>query len=134
MPVFHLQQRMLALLLLVNITLAVRFSFSIQEVMVGTTRDISEDDLVLAIAFNTGSSSNNRTWSLGSVEANDTIKWNNLTQEIDVPASASNLSVAIGILNTPDEDEATITETSNRKQIPCLNLIDANSFKFSCKA
>jgi hypothetical protein len=125
---------MLALLLLVNITLAVRVSFSIQEIIVGTTRDISEDDLVLAIAFNTGSSSNNRTWSLGSVEENDIIKWNNLTQEIDVPASASNLSVAIGILNTPDEDEATITETSNRKQIPCPNLIDANSFKFFCKA
>ncbi|KAF1849197.1 uncharacterized protein K460DRAFT_428660 [Cucurbitaria berberidis CBS 394.84] len=114
MPGLRLQHQLLGFLLLVNMALAGRFSFSIQEIIVGVTRDFKEDDLVLAIAATTGSTPSNNTWSLGSVEANDIIKWNNLTHEIEVPVSASNLSVAIGIMNTPNGTEVTVQNATSQ--------------------
>jgi len=108
MSSFTLQKVLLSLLLLANVAIAVRFSFTIQEVHVGVTRDLQEDDLLLVIASTAGSNTIKNSWLVGEVEAdaivaaNDTVKY---TQEIDVPDSASNLSVAIGGLNTDDEDE-----------------------------
>ncbi|KAI4625142.1 uncharacterized protein J4E87_004988 [Alternaria ethzedia] len=108
MSSFTLQKALLSLLLLANVAIAVRFSFTIQEVHVGVTRDLQEDDLLLAIASTAGSNTIKNSWLVGEVEAdaivaaNDTVKY---TQEIDVPDAASNLSVAIGGLNTDDEDE-----------------------------
>jgi len=108
MSSFTLQKVLLSLLLLANVAIAVRFSFTIQEVHVGVTRDLQEDDLLLAIASTAGSNTIKNSWLVGEVEAdaivaaNDTVKY---TQDIDVPDAASNLSVAIGGLNTDDEDE-----------------------------
>jgi hypothetical protein len=103
-------KQLFALLLLANLAFAVRFSFQIKEINVQVTRDFIEDDLVLAVASNTGSANLSSNWPLGSVESNDTITWNNLTQEVDVPATAANLSMAFGIANTPDNTEAKMTE------------------------
>lgn len=111
MPGFHLHHLLLAFLLMANMTLAGRFRVSIQEIVVGTTRDFSEDDLLLAVAATTGFGTNNKTWLLGSAKGGDIIKWDNLTQDVEVPASASNLSVAIGVLNDPDGDEKTAIGT-----------------------
>ena len=108
MSSFTLQKVLLSLLLLANVAIAVRFSFTIQEVDVVVTRDISEDDLLLAIASTAGGNTIKDSWPVGSVEAdtivppNDTVKY---MQEIDVPESALNLSVAIGGFNTNDTDE-----------------------------
>jgi len=108
MSSFTLQKVLLSLLLLANVAIAVRFSFTIQEVDVVVTRDISEDDLLLAIASTAGGNTIKDSWPVGEVEAdtivppNDTVKY---MQEIDVPESALNLSVAIGGFNTNDTDE-----------------------------
>ncbi|KAF2128128.1 hypothetical protein P153DRAFT_358248 [Dothidotthia symphoricarpi CBS 119687] len=115
MPVVHLQLQLLSFLLLANLAFAGLFSFSIQEISVGETRGRGEDYLILAIASTTGSSTNNKTWPLTAVVQNQTIKWTNLTQEIQVlPASVSNLSVAIGIMNNPDDDAASAVETTSQ--------------------
>jgi len=125
MSSFTLQKVLLSLLLLANVAIAVRFSFTIQEVHVGVTRDLQEDDLLLVIASTAGSNTIKNSWLVGEVEAdaivaaNDTVKY---TQEIDVPDSASNLSVAIGGLNTDDEDE----ELAFSKQFVDMCPITAN--------
>lgn len=96
---------LLCLLYLTNLAIAVKYRFSIQEVRIASTRDIDEDDVLLVVASFSGTTNNTNNWSLGSVEDGASIKWDNLTQEIDVPSQAANLSVAIGISNTPDQDE-----------------------------
>ncbi|KAH6861041.1 hypothetical protein BKA58DRAFT_44965 [Alternaria rosae] len=108
MSSFTLQKVLLSLLLLANVAIAVRFSFTIQEVHVGVTRDVSEDDLLLAIASTADNTTTKNSWLVGEVHADDIIAANDTVkyvQEVDVPDSASNLSVAIGGLNTDDEDE-----------------------------
>ena len=95
MPLSTLQGLLLSLLLLANVAIAGRYSFIIKEVRVEEVRDVNEDDLLLAIASTTGNNTD-------IVKPNDTVEF---TQEIDVPATASNLSVAIGGLNTDDADE-----------------------------
>ncbi|KAJ4409009.1 hypothetical protein N0V91_002823 [Didymella pomorum] len=57
------------LLFMVNLTLAVGFSFSIKDITVGRTRDLTEDDLVLVMASNTGASNYSNVFFLGPVEA-----------------------------------------------------------------
>jgi hypothetical protein len=99
-------QQLLRILLLVNVALASRFSFAIQEIDVRETLGLTEDTLVLALASTTGYGTLNKTWSLGVVKQNSTIKWNNLTQEVEVPASASNLSIALGVFNHPNRDDS----------------------------
>ncbi|CAO2658243.1 Nn.00g059660.m01.CDS01 [Neocucurbitaria sp. VM-36] len=89
-------------------TLASRFRVIIQDIAVGVTRDIEEDDLILAISTTTGFGTLNNTWPLKSVYAGDIIAWDNLTHEVEVPDNASNLSVAIGVLNDEDGDEDSI--------------------------
>jgi hypothetical protein len=95
---------LLGILFLTNLTLAGRYRFGIQEIDVGLPRDLKEDDLLLVIASTSGSGNNSKTWSLGTAVENSTIKWTNLTQEIEVPAKAANLSVAIGVFNSPGGD------------------------------
>ncbi|RYN23433.1 hypothetical protein AA0112_g9341 [Alternaria arborescens] len=108
MPLSTFQGLLLSLLLLANVAIAGRYSFIIKEVRVEEVRDVSEDDLLLAIASTTGNNTIKNSWLVGKVHAggvvkpNDTVKF---TQEIDVPATASNLSVAIGGLNTDDANE-----------------------------
>lgn len=109
-------QSILSSLLLIHMTVAVRFSFSIKDITVGRTRDLKEDDLVLAIASNTGVGNYSNVFFLGPIEADQSIKWTNLTQEIDVPTDARNISVALGITNTADATEANITETADSKR------------------
>jgi hypothetical protein len=115
-----------ALLLLVNLTVAVRFSFSIKDVTVGRTRDLTEDDLVLVLASNTGASNNSKSFFLGPIEADQSIRWTNLTQEIDVPADARNISLAFGISNTADATENNYTQLADSKSISSVlcHLLD----------
>jgi hypothetical protein len=96
---------LVGLLFFVNLTLAAKFRFSIQEIHVNLTRDISTDDLLLAIASNNGSTSNSNSWSLGEAKKDASFKWSNLTQEVEVSPKAANLSVAIGLLNKPSKDD-----------------------------
>lgn len=91
--------------LLASLALASRFKFIVQSVDVGVTRDMQEDDLILAIGTKTNSGTTNSTWALGSVVEGDSIKWDNLTTEIEVPATGSNLSIGIGILNAEATDD-----------------------------
>jgi hypothetical protein len=107
-----LAQQLLGFLVLSNLALAVRFQFGIEEVTVGTTRDNFEDDGLLVVASYTGSGNKSNDWELGSLEEGDSIKWTNLTQEIDVPSGASNLSVAIGVSNAKDADEELVSSKS----------------------
>lgn len=74
-------QSILMLLFMVNLTLAVRFSFSIKDITVGRTRDLTEDDLVLVMASNTGASNYSNVFFLGPVEAGQSIKWTNSLKE-----------------------------------------------------
>jgi hypothetical protein len=104
-----LAHQLLGFLILSNFALAVRFKFGIEEVTVGTTRDNFEDDGLLVVASYTGSGNKSNDWELGSLEEGDSIKWTNLTQEIDVPSGASNLSVAIGVSNAKDADEELVS-------------------------
>jgi hypothetical protein len=99
----------LGFLALSNLAFATRFRFGVEEVNVGLTRDPLEDDALLVIASVTGSGNKTNNWELGSVGAGDSIKWNNLTQEIDVPRGAANLSMAFGIANAPDPDEELVS-------------------------
>lgn len=69
------------LLFMVNLTLAVRFSFRIKDITVGRTRDLTEDDLVLVMASNTGASNYSNIFFLGPVEAGQSIKWTNSLKE-----------------------------------------------------
>lgn len=108
MPLSTLQGLLLSLLLLAKVAIAGRYSFIIKEVRVEEVRDVNEDDLLLAIASTTGNNTIKSSWLVGEVHAGDIVKPNDtveFTQEIDVPATASNLSVAIGGLNTDDADE-----------------------------
>ena len=133
MPSFRLPQLFVAFLLFANMALASRFRFSINEIVVGVTRDISEDDLFLAIATTTGFGTNNKTWTLGEAQKGNTFKWDNLTQEIEVPASASNLSIAIGVLNGKSGDEHTVKGNYiPSKQSTKLQVL--TSSQDSCKA
>jgi len=100
MPLSTLQGLLLSLLLLANVAIAGRYSFIIKEVRVEEVRDVNEDDLLLAIASTTGNNTIKSSWLVGEVHAGDIVKPNEtveFTQEIDVPATASNLSVAIGV-------------------------------------
>ncbi|KAF2822365.1 hypothetical protein CC86DRAFT_409976 [Ophiobolus disseminans] len=108
----HLKPVLPLLLLLSSIAHASRFSFSISEITVQRTRDVAEDDLFLALASTAGSSTTNHTFPLVSVKEGSIIKWDNLTQEIDVPAAATNLSIAIGVLNNANDDEDKAVDTS----------------------
>ncbi|CAI6334895.1 unnamed protein product [Periconia digitata] len=99
MAAFSLQRLLFLTLLSTNWVTAGRFRFSVQEISTNTTRDISEDDLILGIATSTNSGSNNKTWTIGPAVEGSVFKWDNLTQEVEVPASGSNLSVAIGVMN-----------------------------------
>jgi hypothetical protein len=102
-------QELLGFLALCTLASATRFRFGIEEVNVGLTRDPLEDDALLAIASATGSANKTNNWELGSVGAGNSIKWNNLTQEIDVLSSAANVSMAFGITNAPDPDEEMVS-------------------------
>lgn len=100
-------KRLLPLILLSTLVAAGKYKFSIQEVVVESTREGlgGDDDLLLIISSLAGTSNNTNNWLMGSVEDGATVKQDNTTQEIDVPAQAANLSVAFGISNVPDEDE-----------------------------
>ena len=100
-PLYYLLQ----CLTLANIVLGGQFRFDISEIFVNSTLDVSEDDLLLVVVSNVETTSTNKTWSLGSVEVNSTIKWTNLTHEFETPDSQTNMSVAFGVANAPDADE-----------------------------
>jgi hypothetical protein len=104
MVVFY-TQRLLGLFILINLTVAARFRFSIQEIDIGSVSCWKEDDVILAIASTTGFRTKNETWSLNSAEEYATIKRNNLLQEFEVPNNAANSSVAIAAANSPNADE-----------------------------
>jgi hypothetical protein len=94
------------LLLFVNLALAAHFRFGIQEIHVNLTRALRTDELLLAIASNGGATTNSTTWPLGEAKVGATIPGGiNLTQVVEVPAKATNLSVAIGLLNKPGGDD-----------------------------
>jgi hypothetical protein len=101
-------RQVLGFLLLSNFAVARKFKFGVEEVNVGTTRDYEEDDVLLVIASTAGSGNHSDKFSLGPVEKNASIKWNNITQELDVPSGASNLSVALSAFNADDPDEAQV--------------------------
>jgi hypothetical protein len=106
---FQLKQ-FLPIFFLLSLAAAGKFKFSIQEILVGETREgLGDDDLLLAIASTAGSSNNSNHWMVGSVNNKDQIKWDNLTQEVEVSDKASNLSIAFGLSNTPDLDEQAIS-------------------------
>lgn len=109
MPILSRQLHLLGILLLVNMVLAVRYKFSIQEINIGNVRGFEDDDLFLAIACTTGPTTSNNSWPIGLVKDNSTIKWDNLTQEVDVPSSASNLSVAYGAINGANQDDGSLS-------------------------
>jgi hypothetical protein len=104
-----LAQQLLGLIVFSNLASAVRFKFGVEEVKVGLTRDNLEDDGLLVIASVTGSGDKSDHWELGSLENGDSINWSNLTQEIDVPSGASNLSMAIGVSNADGADEELVS-------------------------
>lgn len=108
MLVFGVQQ-VLGFLLLAKVTLAGQFSFAIQEIDVGEPRGSTEDNLVLALASTTSYGNLSKTYTIGPVEKNNTIKWNNLTLVIEVPTSASNLSIALGVFNNPNGNDDSVT-------------------------
>lgn len=96
---------LLQCLTLANLVLSGQFRFDISEIFVNSTLDVSEDDLLLVVVSNVETTSTNKTWTLGSVEVNSTIKWTNLTHEFETPDSQTNMSVAFGVANAPDADE-----------------------------
>jgi len=110
MSSFTLQGLLLSLLLLANVAIAGRYSFTIQEVSIGVTRDWREEDLTLALVSTAGGSNivGNSTWLVGEVHKGQTIATNDTVkymQEFDITDTASNLSVAIGGFNIEDADE-----------------------------
>jgi hypothetical protein len=115
-------QKFFCLLILTNLAFAARFRFTIQEIDIGLTRDLNEDDVILAIASTTGFGTINNTWTLGSAKKNTTFKWSNLTQEFEVPANAVNLSVAIAASNSPDADEKTV---QGKQSTPISSTFDS---------
>lgn len=88
-----------------------------------STRDVQEDDVLLVVASFSGTTNNTNNWSLGSVKDGASIKWDNLTQEIDVPSQAANLSVAVGVSNTPDQDEQKNTGKPEMQQYSGLTIM-----------
>jgi hypothetical protein len=100
-------QQLLQIFLLINVVFAGRFSFAIQEIDVGEPLGSRSDGdkLVLAMVSTTGYGVLNKTWSLGPVKRNSTIKRTDLIHEVEVPATASNLSIAIGVLNNPNDGD-----------------------------
>lgn len=94
-----------------NFVVARRFKFGVEEVNVNTTLDHDEDDLLLVIASTTGTGNISSKYFMGEVRDNDSIKGNNLTQEIDVPDKAANLSVAFSAFNAPDVNEEMVGGT-----------------------
>ena len=95
-----------------SLALAGQFRFDIPEIYVNSTLDISEDDLLVAIVSTVETTILNKTWTLGSVNDNTTIKWSNITHEFETPDSHTNMSVALGVANAPDADEQGTTGTA----------------------
>lgn len=120
MPASSLLKSVLAFFLLIDVVFAGRYSFSIQDIIVRKARDDKEDDLFLALASTAGSSTIDKNFTLVAVEAGDTIKWTNLTQEVEVPAAAANLSVAFGLANiaNPAENKGIATSLSKYPRSP----------------
>ncbi|KAF1965174.1 hypothetical protein BU23DRAFT_628817 [Bimuria novae-zelandiae CBS 107.79] len=89
--------RLLQFLFFVGLALSSQFRFGVEEIHIGLVRDLTEDDLVLAIVS-----------TVGFVETNATIKWSNLTHEFTVSDTPSNVSVSMGMANAPDATEESI--------------------------
>lgn len=87
-------------------TLAVKYSFSVKQIHAGVIREWYEDSLLLAIAGTTGSGNTSNTWPMGLISTNQTIdNRTDLVVEFDVSECASNLSVAFGLLDAPDQND-----------------------------
>lgn len=123
-----IQYACFAVLFLANSVIGDLYRFSIQEVDIGITRDLMEDDLFLSIASIAGSSKNSTTWGIGSFNKNESISWGNLTQDVDISSANTNLSITFGLLNIEDADKANdIAIATSKYSTANLNLCGADS-------
>lgn len=103
------QLSFLSLLLPFNVVFASQFRFNIQEIYIDTPVDLAEDDLTLALVATTGSKNFTQSYIMGSFGGNETIKWENLTLNIDLPKESNNFSVAFGLFNNANQRELDTT-------------------------
>jgi hypothetical protein len=96
--------------LLSSLVLADRYRFGISNIAIRTTRDLREDDLVLAIgAVSNSAEIGSETFYLGGGHNSDeVIALNNLTQEITIDDRSADLSIAFGLVNIGDGPEIDI--------------------------